>query len=124
MQSETQSSELKREITLYGLIMIAAGSCIGTGIFLTPSSIATDLPFPRLIILAWIIGGGVALTGALTFAELEARFPKTGGVYIFLKEAYGNTTAFLYGWVTMTVITSGAIAALGLGFAQYSKLAI
>lgn len=119
MQSETQSSELKQEITLYGLIMIAAGSCIGAGIFLTPSSIATDLPFPRLIILAWIIGGIVALTGALTFAELGARFPKTGGVYVFLKEAYGNTTAFLYGWVTMTIITSGAIAALGLGFAQY-----
>ena len=119
MQLETQNSELKRDISLYGLIMIAAGSSIGSGIFLTPQEIASTLPFPRLIIIAWIIGGIVALTGALTFAELGAKFPKTGGVYVFLREAYGNTVAFMYGWVVLTVMTTGSLAALGLGFAQY-----
>lgn len=119
MQLEQPKTNLKREITLYGLIMIAAGSAIGSGIFLTPRDIATDLPIPHFIIIAWIFGGLVAIAGSLTFAELSARFPETGGVYVYLKEAFGKLAAFLYGWVHLTVITTGAIAALGIGFAQY-----
>ena len=116
---EKKDSHLNQGLSLYGLIMIAVGSCIGAGVFLVPSQIATSLPSPSFILIAWLIGGLFTLTGALTFAELGSRFPQTGGVYVFFKEAFGELTAFLYGWSILTVITSGALAALAIGFAQY-----
>lgn len=112
-------TKLKKALSLYGLTMVAVGSCIGSGIFLTPSFIASELPAAFDILLVWTVGGIWALTGALTFAELGGLFPKTGGVYVYLQEAYGNFVAFLYGWTILTVITSGAIAALALAFARY-----
>ena len=112
-------TELKKEITLYGLTMVAIGSCIGSGIFLTPSQIAGFLPSPVLILIVWGVGGLIALTGALTFAELGAMFPQAGGVYVYLKEAYGDLFGFLYGWAYLVVITSGAIAALCIACARY-----
>jgi APA family basic amino acid/polyamine antiporter len=110
---------LKKEISLYGLIMIAIGSCIGSGIFMTPAQIAGYLPSPLLILLVWGIGGIVTLTGALTFAELGGMFPEAGGVYVYLKEAYGEIFGFLYGWAYLLVICTGAIAALSITFAKY-----
>ncbi|MDX1476767.1 MAG: amino acid permease [Saprospiraceae bacterium] len=110
---------LKKKIGLYGLTMVAVGSCIGSGIFITPSSIAGHLGEPFWIIAAWLLGGVVALTGSLTFAELGNRFPAAGGVYVYIREAFGHLWAFLYGWCILTVITSGAIAALSLTFARY-----
>jgi len=110
---------LKKELSLYGLIMIAIGSCIGSGIFMTPSQIAGHLPSPLLILLVWGIGGIVTLTGALTFAELGGMFPEAGGVYVYLKEAYGEIFGFLYGWAYLLVICTGAIAALSITFAKY-----
>lgn len=117
--SKKEDNDLKQGLSLYGLIMIAVGSCIGAGVFLVPSQIATSLPSPSFILIAWLIGGLFTLTGALTFAELGSRFPQTGGVYVFLKNAFGELTAFLYGWSILTVVTSGALAALAIGFAQY-----
>jgi basic amino acid/polyamine antiporter, APA family len=111
--------QLKKQIGFYGLTMVAVGSCIGSGIFIVPSDIAALLKSPDLIISAWLLGGVVAITGSLTFAELGARFPKVGGVYVYIREAFGHLWAFLYGWSTLTVITSGAIAALSLTFARY-----
>jgi len=112
-------SELKKELSLYGLTMVAIGSCIGSGIFLTPSQIAGHLPAPLLILLVWGLGGVITLMGALTFAELGAMFPQAGGVYVYLKEAYGDLFGFLYGWVYLVVITSGANAALSIACAYY-----
>ena len=112
-------TELRRELTLYGLTMVAIGSCIGSGIFLTPGQIAAALPSPLLILIVWAIGGVIALTGALSFAELGAQFPQAGGVYVYLKEGYGPLAGFLYGWGYLLVITSGAIAALTIAFASY-----
>jgi APA family basic amino acid/polyamine antiporter len=112
-------TELKKELSLYGLTMVAIGSCIGSGIFLTPSQIAGYLPAPLLILLVWAIGGVITLTGALTFAELGSMFPEAGGVYVYLKEAYGGLFGFLYGWVYLVVITSGANAALSIACAYY-----
>ena len=111
--------KLKREITLLGLTMIAIGSCIGSGIFVTPSEIASDLPSGGLTLAAWVVGGIISIAGALTFAELGGLFPKTGGVYVFLKEAFGEVFGFLYGWCILLVVTSGAIAGLSLAFAKY-----
>lgn len=116
---EKNDPGLIRGIGLRGLTLVAVGSCIGSGIFLTPSDIAHQVPSPGWILAVWVIGGLVALTGALTFAELGTYFPQAGGVYVYLKEAYGRLTAFLYGWAILTVITSGAIAALALAFARY-----
>ena len=99
--------------------MVAIGSCIGSGIFLTPAQIADQLPAPLLILLVWAIGGLITVTGALTFAELGAMFPEAGGVYAYLKEGFGGLFGFLYGWAYLLVICSGAIAALSIAFANY-----
>jgi len=110
---------LNRKLNTYGLTMIAVGACIGAGIFSSPGQIAEDVPHHLLIIIAWTLGGFIALTGALTFSELGSMYPKSGGVYIYLREAYGELMGFLYGWVILLVITTGAIAALGMIFAKY-----
>jgi APA family basic amino acid/polyamine antiporter len=111
--------QLRKELTLYGLTMVAIGSCVGSGIFLTPAQIAVQLPSPTMILLVWAFGGVIALTGALTFAELGSMFPQAGGVYVYLKEGYGPLFGFLYGWAYLLVITSGANAALTIAFATY-----
>jgi APA family basic amino acid/polyamine antiporter len=112
-------TKLAKELTLYGLIMVAIGSCIGSGIFVTPSQIAGLVPSAGLILGVWALGGLVTLTGALTFGELGSLFPKAGGIYVFLKEAYGGWLGFLYGWAYLLIITSGSIAVLSLAFAYY-----
>jgi APA family basic amino acid/polyamine antiporter len=112
-------TKLAKELSLYGLIMVAIGSCIGSGIFVTPSQIAGLVPSAGLILAVWALGGLVTLTGALTFGELGSLFPKAGGIYVFLKEAYGGWLGFLYGWAYLLIITSGSIAVLSLAFAYY-----
>src|SRR6266700_6892268 len=109
----------KRDIGLYGLTMIAIGSSIGSGIFKTPSEIAGYLPSEGLMLIVWMLGGMIALCGALTFAKIAAQFPRVGGFYVFLKEAYGNLPAFLFGWSMLLVINTGALAALSLVFTSY-----
>jgi APA family basic amino acid/polyamine antiporter len=115
-------AKLQQGLTQYSLTMVVIGSCLGLGIFLTPAEIAGILKSPDLVFLVWGIGGVVSIAGALTYAELGAMFPKAGGLYIFLREAYGNLFAFLYGWSVLTVSTTGAIAALALGFAEYVSI--
>jgi APA family basic amino acid/polyamine antiporter len=112
-------AKLARELTLYGLIMVAIGSCIGSGIFVTPAQIAGLVPSSWLILAVWAVGGLITLTGALTFGELGAIFPRAGGIYVFLKEAYGGWAGFLYGWAYLLIITSGSIAVLALAFTYY-----
>lgn len=111
--------QLQRKLTLYGLSMIAIGSCIGAGIFATPGQIVNTLPHAGWVLIVWVLGGLITLTGALTYAELGGLFPKAGGVYVYIREAYGHLTAFLYGWATLLVINTGSLAALGLVFAEY-----
>lgn len=112
-------SELKQNIGLFQLILIAVSSTIGSGIFLTPAMIADALFAPSLILLVWVVGGLVALAGALTFAELGSAFPQSGGVYVYLRESFGGLWAFLYGWVYFLVVASGGIAALCVASAMY-----
>lgn len=112
-------TQLQKGLSRYTLVMVVIGSCLGSGIFLTPSKIADTLGDPWLILLVWSVGGLIALTGALTFAEIASQFPKAGGLYVFIREAFGRIPAFLYGWSVFTVSTTGAIAALSLGFAKY-----
>jgi APA family basic amino acid/polyamine antiporter len=114
-----EMTQLRKNLTLFGLTMIAIGSCIGSGIFVTPYEIVQAVPHSGLVLLVWALGGLVALTGALTFAELGGLFPKAGGVYVYLREAYGEWIAFLYGWIILLVVNTGALAALGVAFAEY-----
>lgn len=102
--------------------MIAVGSCIGSGIFVTPQQIAEAVPNTTLFLAVWAIGSLVALAGALTFTELGGMFPKSGGVYVYLREAYGDLAGFLYGWVILLVVNTGALAGLCAAFAGYLKI--
>ncbi len=111
--------QLKQNLTLFGLVMIGVGASIGSGIFRTPGLVAQSLPDAKLILLVWALGGVYTLCGALTFAELGGLFPRTGGVYHYLREAYGEPVAFLYGWSNIFIINTGSIAGLALTFAGY-----
>lgn len=111
----------KQKISPFGLAMVVVGACIGSGIFLTPQAVAEFIGSEAYIILAWLIGGGIVLAGALTYSELAGLFPGAGGVYVYLKEAFGKRFAFLYGWSVLTVITSGSIAAIAFACSTYAN---
>jgi basic amino acid/polyamine antiporter, APA family len=112
-------AELKKALSRFDLIMIAIGSTIGSGIFLTPALIANSLHSPAYIIIIWLVGGLLILCGALTFAELGALIPQAGGVYVYLSEGYGKLFGFLYGWAYILVVNTGGIAALSVAFTTY-----
>jgi basic amino acid/polyamine antiporter, APA family len=99
--------------------LITIGAMLGTGIFLTTGDIARRLPHAGLILLLWVAGGLVTLGGALSYAELGAMFPRAGGLYQFLKEAYGRFWGFLFGWTSFLVIMTGGISAIAVGFGEY-----
>jgi basic amino acid/polyamine antiporter, APA family len=112
-------TDQKKQIGLYALTMIAIGSSIGSGIFKTPSEIAGYLPSEGLMLSVWLVGGLIAICGGLTFAKIAAQFPHVGGFYAFLKSAFGNLPAFLFGWSMLVVVNTGALAALSLIFTDY-----
>lgn len=112
---------LRREISLMGLTMIAIGSCVGSGIFLTPADSMKALGHSGWVLLVWAIGGLITFLGAITFSELGSRYPKSGGVYVYLKEAYGDIFGFLYGWIILFIVNTGALAALATAFAGFLK---
>lgn len=110
---------LLRALSAWDGTLITIGSIVGTGIFITTSDIARAVPHPGLIVLVWMIGGILTLTGALTYAELGAMYPKAGGQYHYLKEAYGPLWGFLFGWTAFLVIMAGGIATMAVGFGEY-----
>ena len=99
--------------------LITIGASVGSGIFLTTGDIARLCPQPSLILGLWAAGGLFALAGALAYAELGAMFPRAGGQYQFLKEAYGPLWGFLFGWTSFLVIMTGGVAAIAVGFGEY-----
>ena len=109
-----------RSLTLFDGIMVVVGGIIGSGIFLTPATVAQRISSPGLILTAWAVGGALALVGALCFAELGARRPAAGGGYVYLRDAFGPFFGFLYGWKMLLVSATGAIAALAIIFARYT----
>ncbi|OVE78448.1 hypothetical protein BVX98_00365 [bacterium F11] len=115
-------SQLTRQLGLFTCILLVIGNIIGVGIFTTPGEIAAGLPSSGWILLAWIIGGLMATAGALTYGELGAMFPKAGGNYVFLKEAFGPLWGFLYGMAYCLITSPGAIALLAIGFSEYAGL--
>jgi APA family basic amino acid/polyamine antiporter len=103
---------------LGSVIGILVGTVIGSGIFIVPATIAAEVRTPGLLFAVWIAGGLLSFFGALSFSELGAAFPQAGGMYVFLREAYGRMIAFLFGWTLFLVIDSGAIATLAMAFAS------
>jgi APA family basic amino acid/polyamine antiporter len=118
-ESSSADSELVRAIGLGSAILFVVGTVIGSGIFLTTGVMAENIPSTTLLLLAWVLGGVLAMAGGLTYAEMGAMFPRSGGVYVFLREAYGTLPAFLYGWVALLIVISGGMAAVAVGFAEY-----
>ena len=112
-------TKLIRGLSLTDSILLLASGIIGSGIFLTAKDIASSTRFPWLFLGVWVIGLAVTLLAAFAFAELGAMFPEAGGQYVYIREAYGDFVAFLYGWMIFTVSVGGTIAALGAGFAEY-----
>jgi APA family basic amino acid/polyamine antiporter len=110
---------LVRALGPSSVVLFVLGSVIGSGIFLTTGRMAATLPSAPLVLAAWLAGGVVILCGGLTYAELGAMFPRSGGVYVYLREAFGPLVAFLYGWAAFLVFWSGGIAAVAVGFADY-----
>lgn len=116
---ETAQPGLRRQIGLWSAIAIVIGTTIGSGIFRSPAGIADKLPGPLPLAIIWVAGGLFALCGALSFAELASAFPRTGGVYAYIKEGWGKLPAFLFGWAEITVIRAAAVGAISTTFAEY-----
>ena len=110
---------LPRRLGLWSAVAVLVGSTIGGGIFRTPAVIAGRVPEPVLMLLVWVLGGLLALCGALTYAELAAMFPRSGGVYVYVREGFGRLPAFLFGWSELLLIRASALGAIATPFAEY-----
>lgn len=119
-QNEDVPQKMKRELSLLDGTMIVAGSMIGSGIFIVSSDIARNVGSAGWLIFVWVLTGVITLIAALSYGELSAIFPKAGGQYVYLREAYGKLIAFLYGWGLFTIIQTGTIAAVGVAFAKFT----
>jgi amino acid transporter len=111
---------LPRRLGLWSAVAVVIGSTIGSGIFRTPASIAQRVDDVPLFLAAWVVGGGVALAGALTYAELAALFPRSGGIYVFIREGFGRLPAFLFGWAELLIIRPGAYGAISITSSAYT----
>jgi APA family basic amino acid/polyamine antiporter len=109
----------RRALGSFDATMVVVGGIIGSGIFVVPSVVAQRLPTPGLVLAAWAAGGAIALAGAFAFAELATLFPRAGGEYVYLREAYHPLVAFLFGWASLLLIQGGGLAAVSITFAQY-----
>ncbi len=115
----TATPQLKRQIGLYAATAITVGNIIGSGIFRSPHSVAAELTTFPLVLLAWVVGGLLSICGSLVLAELAVAHPKTGGLYVFLREGFGNAFAFVFGWANLWVIKPTVVASITSVFALY-----
>src|SRR5438309_3036890 len=111
---------LLRGLTLLDSVLLLVSGIIGSSIFLTAKDIAAPLPHPAWFLMVWVLGGLISLCACFAFAELGSMFPDSGGQYVYLREAYGDLVAFLYGWMLFSVANGGSIAALSVGAAAYT----
>ncbi len=118
-ESPVGADGLTRRIGMWTAIAILVGSTIGSGIFRSPAGIADKVPGPLPLLLIWVVGGAFVLCGALTLAEVSGAYPRTGGVYVFIREAWGRLPAYLFGWAELVMIRAAALGAISTTFAQY-----
>src|ERR1700758_3832981 len=110
---------LERRLGPTDATMIVVGSMIGSGIFITSAESARLIGAPGWLVLAWFVAGLMTMTGAICCSELATMMPRAGGVYVFLREAYGPPIGFLFGWTLFLVIQTGTIAAVAIAFAKF-----
>jgi APA family basic amino acid/polyamine antiporter len=115
-----EDSSFKRSLGLLDATMIVAGSMIGSGIFIVSADITRNVGSAGWLIAVWLITGFMTITAALSYGELSGMFPKAGGQYVYLKEAYNPLIGFLYGWSFFAVIQTGTIAAVGVAFSKFA----
>src|SRR5215470_17722745 len=119
-RARRKMATLVRTLRLRDLYLLFVGSVIGSGIFLTPGLILRQLDGSvGWSMVVWIVGGGLSLLGALTYAELAAANPEAGGLYCYIRDGFGRLPAFLYGWCLFLIIAGATIAALARAFVQY-----
>ena len=119
-----EENSFQRRLNLFDSTAIVVGSMIGSGIFIVSADIARMVGSPGWLMMVWIITGFMTVFAALSYGELAGMFPKAGGQYVYLKEAYNPLTGFLYGWTLFLVIQTGTIAAVGMAFAKFSGVLI
>ena len=110
---------MPRSVSLPQIVALSVGITIGSGIFRVPATVAAQLQFPGPMLLCWVLGGVIAVFGALTVAELAGALPRSGGVFAYLLEGYGPLPAFLFGWTELVVIRASALGAIATIFAEY-----
>jgi APA family basic amino acid/polyamine antiporter len=118
-QRDAWGERLPRHLGLWSSVAVLIGITIGSGIFRVPATVAERLQYPGPVFLAWILGGLIALFGALTLAELAGALPRSGGVFAYILEAFGPLPAFLFGWSELAVIRASALGAIATIFAEY-----
>nr|WP_294936357.1 amino acid permease [uncultured Flavobacterium sp.] len=117
---QDENTHLKRELGLLDGTMLVVGSMIGSGIFIVSADIARQVGSTAWLLLIWLLSGVITIIAAVSYGELSAMFPKAGGQYVYLKEAYNKLIAFLYGWSFFGVIQTGTIAAVGVAFSKFA----
>lgn len=120
MNNETVQKKFKQSFSLLDATMVVAGSMIGSGIFLVSADMTRNVGSAGWLILLWVLTGVLTLIAALSYGELSAMFPKAGGQYVYLKEAYNPLVGFLFGWSFFAVIQTGTIAAVGVAFSKFA----
>ena len=118
-EADRWGERLPRSLGAWSAIAVVVGSTIGSGIFRTPAVIAERVTDPVLFAGVWIFGAVIALAGALTYAELSAMIPRTGGIYVYLREAFGRLPAFLFGWSELVILRPAAYGAIAITSAEY-----
>ena len=124
MKEDSKQPQMKHELGLLDGTMLVAGSMIGSGIFIVSADITRNVGSAGWLIAVWVITGFMTLTAALSYGELSGMFPKAGGQYVYLKEAYNKLIGFLYGWSFFAVIQTGTIAAVGVAFSKFTAYLI
>jgi APA family basic amino acid/polyamine antiporter len=119
-----EDKSFKRSLGLLDATMVVAGSMIGSGIFIVSADITRNVGSAGWLIAVWLITGFMTLVAAVSYGELSGMFPKAGGQYVYLKEAYNSFVSFLYGWSLFTVIQTGTIAAVGVAFSKFTAYLI
>lgn len=115
-----KTAEFKPSLSLFDATMIVAGSMIGSGIFIVSADMLKDLGSAGWLLVAWLLAGFMTLIAAVSYGELSGMFPHAGGQYVYLREAYNPLVGFLYGWSLFSVIQTGTIAAVAVGFAKFA----
>ncbi|MEY3451695.1 MAG: hypothetical protein RL711_1521, partial [Bacteroidota bacterium] len=119
MQDHSQD-HFKRELGLLDGTMLVVGSMIGSGIFIVSSDMVRQVGSAGWLIAIWVLTALLTIVAAVSYGELSAMFPKAGGQYVYIKEAYGKLIGFLYGWSFFAVIQTGTIAAVGVAFSKFA----